>query len=470
MGDREQGFIVIHRKVHSSWLYQSLSAEQRSVFMSLLLLANWREGAVWHAGAWHPVRRGELAHSLATIAEHAAVSVKVVRTALEKMFADDSAAGGNGPFLKTRWTGTAAGTGLRVLTICKYEEYQTVGHEAGTVSGIAPEQNGHAVGHDTGTPRAPDRAPDRARLGHELTCLNDGSFQAAGHEAGTPPGTREARLGHEAGTAPGTGGALIEPVLPRRPDLAEHPPPPTPYTTQRVSRSAVVVDACSAAAPAASLLPRLVPSAATAEEIWRAVLASLDEPTSADGRLPGEGPGLGGDRAASITRPVKLADLVWQAIQDKRAELGATSELWRPKGFEAFVLEFQRATPRGWSTPEAAASAHESYLRDRGIHAVGHPTAVFIRAAVWRSRMPQARDPPKPAAPPENLLLRYVRDMDPTWPEDRSWLERVVSGTEWAGCVSQDEREAAVTAARAKLAAFGAGAPKAHAVPGGPSG
>lgn len=126
MDGREGGFIVIHRRVRSSPLYRSLTAEQRSVFYSLLLLANWRPERILFAGKWQVIARGEFFHSLETIAEEAGCGVGVVRGTLAKVMADDSEAGGRGAFLKERWTSTVVGRGLRVLCVVNYDQYQRV--------------------------------------------------------------------------------------------------------------------------------------------------------------------------------------------------------------------------------------------------------------------------------------------------------------------------------------------------------
>jgi hypothetical protein len=145
------------------------------VMLSILLLANWKDRQVFVGGNWETVRRGELMQSLLTISKHAKVSVKVVRTTVAKMFADDRAAGGRGPFLTERWIGlgrevgtgsgiapgtppgTAAGTPIRVLTIVNYDEYQSItddtGTGTGTGSGMATGTPGAREGHARGTSR-----------------------------------------------------------------------------------------------------------------------------------------------------------------------------------------------------------------------------------------------------------------------------------------------------------------------------
>jgi hypothetical protein len=121
----------------------------------VLILANWKDGAVLYAGRWHPVRRGELAHSLETIAEEAAVSAKVVRSAVKKFLIDDTQTGGNGPFISVRWTGTKEGTGLRILTVRNYERWQDPRTYEGTAQGTPEGEARARLGHGSGTAGAP---------------------------------------------------------------------------------------------------------------------------------------------------------------------------------------------------------------------------------------------------------------------------------------------------------------------------
>lgn len=178
MDGREGGFIVVQRRVRSSRLYRSLTGEQRSVFYTLLILANWKPDAILVGATWHEVKRGELAHKLETIAAEAAVSVKVVRTTLVKLFADDRPAGGRGPFLTERYVGAETGRPKRILTVVNYDEYQDVGQDEGTVPGTIVGTTGARDGHDRGTtgaprepvkpvqPEEPHRRTARLGLGH----------------------------------------------------------------------------------------------------------------------------------------------------------------------------------------------------------------------------------------------------------------------------------------------------------------
>lgn len=153
---REGGFIVLKRRVRSSDLWRSLRADQRGVFVTLLLLANWKPSKGRWRDQWFEVGRGELYHSLEEIAAEANVSVKVVRTTLVALMADDRVAGGNGPVITERYpiSGTGPGTGPRVLTIVNYAKYQDITDDSGTDSGTEQAR----VGHGSGTERA-EREP-----------------------------------------------------------------------------------------------------------------------------------------------------------------------------------------------------------------------------------------------------------------------------------------------------------------------
>lgn len=137
---------MIQRQIQSSDIWLSISAEQRSVFMSMLLLANWTPGRFMYGAEWVEVGRGELAHSLDTIAKHAKVSIKVVRSTLTKLIA--------GHVMGTR-PGTTRGTGPRVLTFFNYNKHQDVDDAAGTGMGMEPGSERAQGGHDSGTTGAP---------------------------------------------------------------------------------------------------------------------------------------------------------------------------------------------------------------------------------------------------------------------------------------------------------------------------
>jgi hypothetical protein len=147
---RELGWVKLWRRLRSSPLWRGLRADQKGVVVTLVLLANWKPAqARWH-GKPYEVARGELAHSLDEIASEAGCTVKVVRTTLVALMADDSPAGGNGPFVTERYpiSGTGPGTGPRVLRIEKYDDFQAAENEPGTGSGTDRAQTGHGPGTD----------------------------------------------------------------------------------------------------------------------------------------------------------------------------------------------------------------------------------------------------------------------------------------------------------------------------------
>lgn len=148
--DREGGFIVIQRRIQSSDLWRSLRGDQRAVFMTLLLLANWKPAKARWRDQWYEVKRGELSHSMSSIAEEANVGIKVVRTTIEALMADDRQVGGNGPAIVAKYpiSGTGPGTGPRILTVVNYDKYQALSGEAGTGAGTDPARVGHGPGTD----------------------------------------------------------------------------------------------------------------------------------------------------------------------------------------------------------------------------------------------------------------------------------------------------------------------------------
>jgi hypothetical protein len=149
VSEHERGFVVILRKIRWSALWRSLRADQKGVLVTLLLLANWGTKKARWKDTWFDVGRGELYHSLETIAAESGCTVKVVRTTLVILMADDRPLGGNGPFLSEKYPilGTGPGTGPRVLSIVNYDKYQDVRSEPGTDSGTDRARVGQRENH-----------------------------------------------------------------------------------------------------------------------------------------------------------------------------------------------------------------------------------------------------------------------------------------------------------------------------------
>jgi hypothetical protein len=66
---RERGFIPFDRALFESEMLRSFTAQQRAVVLELYGLANWAPRPFFARGERIEVGRGELAHSLRTIAE-----------------------------------------------------------------------------------------------------------------------------------------------------------------------------------------------------------------------------------------------------------------------------------------------------------------------------------------------------------------------------------------------------------------
>ena len=115
--DREGGYIVLHRQVFSSAVWQ-LPALQRHVWTTLLLVANWRESVAPVAGRLVTVPRGSALVTERTLAERAGVSRGLVRRSLVAFaklgmvsFTDI------GP-------GAKGGPTVRMINVLKYRDYQ----------------------------------------------------------------------------------------------------------------------------------------------------------------------------------------------------------------------------------------------------------------------------------------------------------------------------------------------------------
>jgi hypothetical protein len=124
---REGGFVAFHRRMLSSPELLDFRHEQLWVFVVIISLANWRPGSFTLGGRTVDVGRGQLAHSVETIAKVARVSVKTARTTIEKLISRGQMSGTD--------LGTRSGRRVRVLTIVNYSKYQDVAETSGRRSG-----------------------------------------------------------------------------------------------------------------------------------------------------------------------------------------------------------------------------------------------------------------------------------------------------------------------------------------------
>jgi hypothetical protein len=107
----KRDFITLQRRVVDSWLWD-LPAAQTKVGLTLMLLANWKEGTTF-SGGLVIVKRGQIMTSLDSLAGRSKVSKQTVRTALRNM----EKAG----FLTNQSTNR-----YRLITILNYDREQSL--------------------------------------------------------------------------------------------------------------------------------------------------------------------------------------------------------------------------------------------------------------------------------------------------------------------------------------------------------
>lgn len=128
------GFIKIHRNIRDWGWYDD--ANTLAVWIHLLIDANF-EDRVWHG---ETLGIGSIITSTARLAEQTGLSVKQIRTCLERLSAEG----------KIVTEGTSKWT---KITICNYESYMLEGEDAGQASGEQKANKGQADGKQTATPK-----------------------------------------------------------------------------------------------------------------------------------------------------------------------------------------------------------------------------------------------------------------------------------------------------------------------------
>jgi hypothetical protein len=134
---REGGFIVLHRRIRSWPLWHFMSAEQRMVWVQILLDANWKDSEAWDGAERFTVKRGQMIHSENTIATNAGVSRKVVRTAIAKLITEGAV---------ERKPALGRAHGPHLLTVVNYSKYQDYDGDAGPPSGQERAKDGPSEG------------------------------------------------------------------------------------------------------------------------------------------------------------------------------------------------------------------------------------------------------------------------------------------------------------------------------------
>ena len=146
MEDRERGFIVVHRRLKSWPLWRAMTANQRVVWLEMLLAANWAPSEVWVGGQRITIPRGAFIDTQDTLAEEAKVSRKVVRQTFEHLLAEGAI---------TRATlGRQSGRDVMLTTIVNYDKYQSFTEREGHGGAAGWAADGASGGPPEGRPRA----------------------------------------------------------------------------------------------------------------------------------------------------------------------------------------------------------------------------------------------------------------------------------------------------------------------------
>lgn len=128
------GYIKLHRGWHDSPQFADEPYCERAAWCWLLTNAAWKDTTQRnHKGEVVQVTRGQYHTSIRRLAAEWGWSSKRVRTFLKALE-------------KCGSTGTVSAQGGTVITICKYEDYQSAGHGLGTDTGT----DSHTVGAQSG--------------------------------------------------------------------------------------------------------------------------------------------------------------------------------------------------------------------------------------------------------------------------------------------------------------------------------
>jgi hypothetical protein len=129
------GYIKLHRGWHDSDQFTNEPYCERAAWCWLLTNAAWKDTTQRnHKGEVVQVRRGQYHTSIRALAGHWGWSIKRVRSFLKVLE-------------KCAAAGTAGGQAGTIITICKYDEYQSVGQSEGTAKGTASRTDGAQPGH-----------------------------------------------------------------------------------------------------------------------------------------------------------------------------------------------------------------------------------------------------------------------------------------------------------------------------------
>jgi hypothetical protein len=149
------GFVTLHRSALESWLWE-LPGAQFKVAITILLLANWKEGRAFSGGALVTVSRGSFMCSLSTIGAQAKVSTQTTRTALRNLERCE--------FLTSQSTNR-----YRIITVLNYDKWQDIGEGPAKPINKQPTRRPHSEQQATNTPTNTDRTKQPITKGNTAT-------------------------------------------------------------------------------------------------------------------------------------------------------------------------------------------------------------------------------------------------------------------------------------------------------------
>ena len=127
------GWVKLHREILEKAIWKCSTPEQKVVLMTIMMLANHKENQWIWKGEKYSCKPGQLITSLNSIAFHAGVSIKNVRTALDK-------------FKKLDFLASEPASNGQLITICNWGRYQNNEDEPGKPQDIPPANDGQTSG------------------------------------------------------------------------------------------------------------------------------------------------------------------------------------------------------------------------------------------------------------------------------------------------------------------------------------
>jgi len=127
------GWVKLHRELLDKAAWKCSTAEQRSVLITILLLANHKpQQWIWKKKKF-TCKPGQFVTSLKSLSVHSGASIKTVRGAIEKLE--------NVEFIKNEATKSG-----RIITVCNWDRYQVIEKDKGKDGGNEESKEGSKGG------------------------------------------------------------------------------------------------------------------------------------------------------------------------------------------------------------------------------------------------------------------------------------------------------------------------------------